>query len=355
LNSRRSRSTSPEKRPFFLEGAELVAPRLGFAARLHEAHRPKPPICLSCARPRSSREQLVDLPEPSTIYGASKLTGRLSEKVSIGTLSALVGENTVKVQGPNGDRTKRVVEPLTAYNVLRLKRDIGDNAHVGLLMTSVTRAEDTSAYVPSLDTPGRFVCPNQTSTVGFGEAASTMRTTAGLDARIRKGEWVTSGQLVATAIERGPRARWSTARWSAAATSPRRRFYFGKEGRQARHDLDVVRQRRRKVDFNDLGFMWRQNVRYRRRRHGVQELDPGPTLETHHGFEVSADRQPLGPQRSAATPTRTRSWKFSSFWEGRFLVALTRGGSTIARSATAPARARPPAVGGAGAFLRPAR
>jgi hypothetical protein len=307
----------PEKRPFFLEGAELVAPRLGLPLVYTKRIGRNPDLPQLRASERFT-EQLVDLPEPGTIYGASKVTGRLSEKVSVGTLSALVGENTVKVQAPNGDRTKRTVEPLTAYNVLRLKRDVGSNGHVGLLMTSVTRAEDTGAYVPSLDTPGRFVCPNQSATVALGERCFHDAYTMGVDARLRQGDWVTSGQVIATAIERGPaRTLVDGTRIGAGDVAPAADFYFGKEGGKHVTTWTWFGNAARKVDFNDLGFMWRQNVRYAGGGMEYKTLDPWwETLETHTGFEVSAADNLAGLNIGRNGNVYT-GWKFSNFWEAR--------------------------------------
>ncbi len=339
----------PEKRPFFLEGAELVAPRTNFQLVYTKRIGRAPDLPQLRASERFT-EQLVDLPEPGTIYGATKLTGRLSEKVSIGTLSALVGENTVKIQGPDGGRTKRVVEPLTAYNVVRVKRDVGDNAHVGMLLTGVTRAEDTSAYVPSLDTPGRFVCPNRSSTVSFGQRCFHDAYSMGVDARLRRGDWVTAGQIVATAIERGPaRTLVDGSVVGAGDVAPAAEGYFGKEGGKHITTWTWFGNAARKVDFNDLGFMWRQNVRYAGGGMEFKTLEPWwETLETHHGFEIAgADNlSGLNIGRDANVYT---GWKFTNFWEARAAVGVRArrfddrevgDGTALERDATAWVRAR---------------
>ncbi len=313
----------PEKRPFFLEGADLVAPRTNFqlvyTKRIGRA--PDLPQLRSSAQ---YTEQLVDLPEPGTIYGATKLTGRLSEHVSVGTLSALVGPNTVQVQSPSGDRARRVVEPLTAYNVLRLKRDIGENGHVGVLLTGVTRAEDTSAYVPSLDRPGQFVCPNRSRTVSLGQRCFHDAYAAAVDARLRKGDWVTSGQIVATAIERGPsRTLVDGSVVGAGDVAPAAEAYIGKEGGEHLRTWTWFGNAARKADFNDLGFMWRQNVRYMGGGFDYKTIEPfWVALETHHGMEVDgADN--LSGLVLGRNVGAWAQWKFENFWEGRLRVGAS--------------------------------
>ena len=78
----------PEKRPFFLEGTDIFATpgQLVYTRRIGRV----PP--LPTLRPN---EGLLDVPLPSTIYGASKLTGRLAEGWTVGTLQALTAPDTV--------------------------------------------------------------------------------------------------------------------------------------------------------------------------------------------------------------------------------------------------------------------
>ena len=115
----------PEKRPFFLEGTDIFATpgQLVYTRRIGRV----PPV--PTLRPN---EGLLDVPLPSTIYGASKLTGRLAEGWTVGTLQALTAPDTVPVRAADGSHVSRVVQPLSAWNVLRLRRDLGDRAYVGL-------------------------------------------------------------------------------------------------------------------------------------------------------------------------------------------------------------------------------
>src|SRR6202034_54885 len=128
----------PEKRPFFLEGTDIFATpgQLVYTRRIGRV----PP--LPTLRPN---EGLLDVPLPSTIYGASKLTGRLAEGWTVGTLQALTAPDSVPVLAADGSHVSRVVQPLSAWNVLRIRRDFGERAYIGVMGTNVTRAESTGS------------------------------------------------------------------------------------------------------------------------------------------------------------------------------------------------------------------
>ncbi len=318
----------PEKRPFFLEGSDLVAPKLGlqlvYTKRIGRA--PELPQLRSSS---PYGDKVVDLPEPSPIYGATKLTGRLGEKLSIGTLSAITGRNDAKVELAGGARESRLLEPLTAYNVLRLKQDLGDNAHVGLLMTGVTRAESVGDYTlapPDAAFGARTLCPNERRADGSYAPFSVVRGArcfhdayvGGIDARLRAGDWVTSGQVVASMIQRGPsRQLVDGSVVNPGDVAPASDFYFGKEGGKHIITWTWFGNAAKKVDFDDLGFMWRQNVRYAGTGAEYRTLDPWwHTLETHTGFEAfgfdNVDGLRLG--RDAGIYSE---WKLTSFWTAR--------------------------------------
>jgi hypothetical protein len=312
----------PEKRPFFLEGTELVAPRLGLPLVYTKRIGRAPDLPQLRYGPPFS-EKLVDLPEPSPIWGATKLTGRAGEAWSVGTLSALVGPNDVMVDPANGPRAARRIEPMTAFNVLRVKYDVAPNAHVGLLLTGTTRAERAGDYAPSPGVLGRVLCPNQTRADGSIapiDAAAGGRCfhdayVAGIDARMRRGDWVTTGQVVASAIERGPpRPQPDGTVIGAGDVAPATDFYVGKEGGEHVTTYAWYGNAGRKLDFNDLGFMWRQNVRYAGGGVEYRTLEPWwTTLETHTTLDVNgADN--LSGLRLGREAYLGESWKFRGFW-----------------------------------------
>ena len=100
------------------------------------------PLAPSLRNDASNSEELVDVPTPATIYGAGKLVGRGSPNWTIGALSALTAANHVSVyDNVNATTTERLAAPVTAFNVLRLKRELGAGGHIGIIGTGSSTYE----------------------------------------------------------------------------------------------------------------------------------------------------------------------------------------------------------------------
>src|SRR5262249_19026435 len=125
----------PEKRPFFLEGIDTFStPRqLLYTRRIGRA-APPPTLRTDPA----FAEQLVDVPEPARIYGASKLTGQLAPRWTIATLQAVTSRNDVDVQLPSGERQGRLIAPPSAFHGAPRERDVGAHRHNRPLATQPT-------------------------------------------------------------------------------------------------------------------------------------------------------------------------------------------------------------------------
>src|SRR5262249_44579467 len=147
----------PEKRPLFLEGAEAFSfPIQVFYSRRVGA-APLPPS-LPVDRSDNPLRQLVDVPTAAPIYGAAKLVGRLSPSWTIGALSAVTARNDVVLYDPSMNaRSPEQVAPLTAFNVLRLKRELGGAGHLGIIGTGTTAFESGSGNYPVVDS--QQICP----------------------------------------------------------------------------------------------------------------------------------------------------------------------------------------------------
>ena len=142
LNLSAFESFFPEKRPFFLEGQGMFR----FDVNCNDG------VCsgLFYSRRIGRAPQLSDTyagdgnVTSSTIIGAAKLTGRLSNGMSVGVLNA-----TTQREVAPGDKT---IEPLSNYAVGRLQQDFrGGRSGVGLMITNVHRDLDswTSDYLRS--------------------------------------------------------------------------------------------------------------------------------------------------------------------------------------------------------------
>lgn len=121
-----------ERRPFFTEGAELFrgGPNFFYSRRIGGP----PHVALE--------GDYVDEPRASTILGALKLTGRTSSRLSIGGLFAVTDAERARVFTTASRTMQRfMVEPRTAYGVLRLQQEVGTQAStVGATVTGVRRA-----------------------------------------------------------------------------------------------------------------------------------------------------------------------------------------------------------------------
>ena len=136
-----------EKRPFFLEGSTIInnfgrtgsndfwgfnnsEPQLFYSRRIGRS----PQLTAS--------GDFVDPPTATTILGAAKLTGKTSRGWSIGLLEAITSDERARTSTGLA-LSRSVIEPLSNYAVVRVQRELGTRAGVGLLTTAVNRRLDT--------------------------------------------------------------------------------------------------------------------------------------------------------------------------------------------------------------------
>jgi len=285
----------PEKRPFFLDGIDALSTplQLLYTRRIGRV----PPIPVLRTDPVNN-EQLVDVPEPVPIYGAAKLTGRISEHWSVATVQAVTAPSDVQVQLADGSRVSRRLDPLSSFNAARIKRDLGDNAHVAFMATAVTHAEQTETYPPLLPSAGypsrAALCPiplqltplqQTTITVAPDGRCYNDAYVGSVDWKWRSadGEWSTTGQVASTVLENGPvrpvadgtRIHPGDVGWGVNVAA-------AKEGGKHWVGSGFVDAESRAFAIEDLGYNERANqvtflgdVEWR-------DLDPsGPFLENH--------------------------------------------------------------------------
>ncbi|MES2306769.1 MAG: DUF5916 domain-containing protein [Gemmatimonadota bacterium] len=138
-------TTFPEKRPFFVEGADLFSfgqlhvfnsngtPNTFFSRRI--GRQPQGFI----ANPDATNE---DIPTQTTIAAALKLTGKLKGGWSVALLNAVTPEERGRyVTTPGGAVQRAAVEPLTNYFAARVRREFHQgNTAIGGLVTGVNRS-----------------------------------------------------------------------------------------------------------------------------------------------------------------------------------------------------------------------
>lgn len=312
----------PEKRPFFLEGVDTFRTPLPLLYTRRIGRPPEVPILRSDL---PFGEQTLADPTPATLYGAAKLIGNLGRRVTIGTLSALQAPNEVPVLLLNRDRNQRVASPLTLFNLLRMKVAVGSNAHIGLIATATNRFERPADYpiVPgSTGTPDLQLCPAG-DLLAPGSACYHHGYVAGLDGRWRSpaGNYVLSGQAIVTGTVGGPpRTMLDGTVVQSGDVAPGGYLYFGKEGGEHWVGSIEAEFAGRTLDYNDLGYMRRQNLFRVSAQLEYRTLKPWRnTLETHTRLEFF-DRENLSFLNLARGYQLNATWKLTNFWE--FFVEL---------------------------------
>ena len=135
----------PEKRPFFLEGADVF--NFGQLRRNNDyggmtffyTRR----VGRSPTRfPGGADVAYVDMPENTTIAGAAKVTGRVGPW-TVGVLNALTNEERAQVAGSDGVvDSSTAVEPMTNFFAGRVRRDFRrGQTVVGGMLTAVNRQQ----------------------------------------------------------------------------------------------------------------------------------------------------------------------------------------------------------------------
>jgi hypothetical protein len=124
----------PERRPFFLEGADLfffsaAGADVFYSRRIGRAPQLRPSVPYD----------FIDIPSETKIAGALKLTGKTRNGLKIAALAAVTNEQRAFFSRGE-DRGAAVVEPATSYLVARFGKEIGADSGIGAIVTGVVRA-----------------------------------------------------------------------------------------------------------------------------------------------------------------------------------------------------------------------
>ncbi|MDB4955297.1 MAG: hypothetical protein JWO36_2866 [Myxococcales bacterium] len=192
----------PEKRPFFIEGADLFTTpiQLFYSRRVGRS----PPSTFVAG-------DAIEPPPDGQILAAGKLTGFFGNRLSIGVIDALTPrENTVITRMPGAAPESLLVDPLTNFGLLRLRQEFGVNSSVGFMATTVNHQEPADAAAPMTGD----ACPRpHRGLVGKALPVNGRCTsdayTGGVDTVLRTddGKWGASGQIVGSVLEKGPARR----------------------------------------------------------------------------------------------------------------------------------------------------
>ena len=130
----------PERRPFFVEGANIFGYNIGFNDGAGEGLFYSRRIGRAPQRSVGSYGRYADVPGAATILGAAKLSGRTAGGWSLGLLDAVTAREVAPVLTTGDSIGSYVVEPLTNYAVARASRDFRrGRSGVGFIATSTHR------------------------------------------------------------------------------------------------------------------------------------------------------------------------------------------------------------------------
>jgi hypothetical protein len=133
----------PERRPFFVEGSGTFRFNMDcndgnctgmfYSRRIGRAPQGSPTV---------EEGEFSKQPDAATIIGAGKLTGRVGG-FSVGALTAVTAREDAEIAGANevGYRSQ-TVEPMTAYTVLRARKEFQNQSSLGFMTTSTNRQLD---------------------------------------------------------------------------------------------------------------------------------------------------------------------------------------------------------------------
>ncbi|MBF8249187.1 MAG: hypothetical protein HW374_1987, partial [Bacteroidetes bacterium] len=212
----------PEKRPFFVEGSQIVrfttfggnfGPGLFYSRRIGRA-------LPGVGAP--SGWYVLNEPRFATIIGAAKVSGKTAGGLSIGVLEAMTKEEVATLVDSNGVKTDVIAEPFSNYSLFRVKQDVFANSNVGTILTSVNKKGRLPAFTGGLDWNLKFF-DNEYRADGFWAGSHTTNS---------------SGQRISGGAGRATFAKAAGKHWRGSVTVD----YTSKE-----------------FNINDVGFFRRPN------------------------------------------------------------------------------------------------
>jgi hypothetical protein len=257
----------PEKRPFFLANMDEFATLVPIVYSRRIGRSPHTPTL-------SSGEHLDAYPQPAPIYGALKLAGDLGASSSVAAMSALTGPNEVTVLASGASRQLRLLDPVTSYNVLRARAKLAQGFEVGATGTATLRNEPGFGWPAWVTGRGEYAQTSDASGIERASCPEGERValvdrcfhdayvlSADFAWRSQGGDYALRGQGYGSAIANGPaRVFADGTRIQSGDIGTGGALRFSKQGGGAVLVDATVAANSRALDFNDLGFMDRQNT-----------------------------------------------------------------------------------------------
>ena len=337
----------PERRPFFLEGADAFA--FGRTVSLDSDDPPTFFYSRRVGRAPARRlggpsVRFVDTPAQTRILGAAKVSGKTPGGWTVGALAAATGAERARFQDTAGTVLGAPVEPAGGYGLARVRRDFrGGNTVVGAVGTLAARSA-TGPFAALLPARSAVVGADvehawggRTWTVSGVAAGSRVAGSPGYVARLQRAPYRLYQRPDAQSFAVDTSRRALAGHFLAAA--------LAKTG--GRHWIGSATYEETAPGFevNDLGFQQRADkralsatVQYREQRQGARGLARQFRSYSAGLFSTNAanfDGDLIARRTGLYTEAQT-----AGFWEGSLFVShrapaaddrLTRGGP-LARS-----------------------
>lgn len=336
----------PERRPFFVEGANIFA--FGFSPGDGDGASEGLFYSRRIGRPpqgRISSAAYADAPEQTRILGAAKLSGKTRSGWSLGLLHALTGNETAHRAGDSGPLEDQVVEPTAHYGVGRVSKDFRDGkSAVGAISTWTVRDGASAgelnlhsqAYAGGFDARHRF--GGDRFVVSGYLLGSTVRGTAAAIERTQRSPARYFQRPDADHTDFDP-ARTSLEGWAGSAS-------FSKiAGGYWRYGGGVV-ARSPGFDANDLGFMRESDFVNPWLWAGYSHYKPTERFQRWNLNVNTWDAYSFGGERFSMGGNVNGSFTLKNFWGGYAGVRHNSDGLTNTALRGGPMLRRDGAWGG---------
>src|SRR5215813_8563788 len=273
----------PEKRPFFVEGADLftmlnmlgnpTSPQLAYSRRIGAA-TPDPAL---------TGTTVVDSPgrAGTQIWGAAKLAGRIGSKLNVAILDSVTAPESATIAYADGRKSSGRVAPPTNFFVSRWRSDLSDSLIGSAMFTSVLRRDPRASV--GIDN----LCPNG-KLPGVDGRCTHDATTAELDLRYTSpgSSWLAFGSLFGSVMSGGPTRTLRDG--TPIGPGDTGLGWLAQVAQTTGHwtnDLFYLAFSPH-LDLNDAGIFNQQNAHTIRFDTGWREFNRGPTRQFKAGIQL---------------------------------------------------------------------
>lgn len=315
----------PERRPFFVQDAQIFSFRLsGGNNQLFYGRR----VGRAPAGRAPSGADFADVPDAATILGAAKVTGRTAGGLSVGVIAAATAEERGRAWFDDTRATRRfMAEPGAWHGAARVRQDFADGAStLGAILTGQRRnlpGDRTFDFLPRTAVSGGVDWEHQWKdrTYAFfgyvagshitGDSTAMIRIQRAsthyfqrpdaLRLRVDSGATAMTGVDWRMTLEKRRGTHWTGSVWAAQVTPG--------------------------FEVNDLGFSSRQEVLDGGARVTYREIQPGSRFRsyryslftfhnwTHEALEAPFSAASWGRSHVNGSLTLNASGTFLNYWE----------------------------------------